>query len=230
MKKFIGILLLALTFSSAHSQILISLLLGDKLNSDGVEFGLEGGLNWAKISGMETNASRNALNLGFYFDIQMKDQFWLHAGFLAVTTFGTDKLTDNDLEFLDARTYAEKGDYNQTLNYFVLPVLAKYKFKNHFYIEGGPQFGMAYRPYIEFLESNDEFDARIREYNMEKVNRMDAGIRAGIGYKLLQGKGMNIGIAYYYGFANVYKDRSGTKNQSLFIVTDIPIGRAKEPK
>jgi len=230
MKKFIGILLLALTFSSAHSQILISLLLGDKLNSDGVEFGLEGGLNWAKISGMETNASRNALNLGFYFDIQMKDQFWLHTGFLAVTTFGTDKLTDNDLEFLDARTYAEKGDYNQTLNYFVLPVLAKYKFKNHFYIEGGPQFGMAYRPYIEFLESNDEFDARIREYNMEKVNRMDAGIRAGIGYKLLQGKGMNIGIAYYYGFTNVYKDRSGTKNQSLFIVTDIPIGRAKEPK
>jgi len=230
MKKLISSLIFLLLVSSASAQILISLLLGDKLNSEGIEFGLEGGLNWAKISGMETNASRSALNLGFYFDIQMKDQFWLHTGFLAVTTFGTDKLTENDLNFLDATIYSEKGDYNQTLNYFVLPVLAKYKFKNHFYVEAGPQFGMVYRPYIEFLESNDEFDARIREYNMEKINRMDAGIRIGLGYKLLHGKGMNIGIAYYYGFANVYKDRSGTNNQSFFIVTDIPIGRAKEPK
>lgn len=230
MKKIIGILFLAFIFSSAHSQILISLLLGDKLNSEGIEFGLEGGINWAKISEMETDASRRALNLGFYFDIRMKNQFWIHTGFLAKTTFGADNLTQNDLNFLDASTYEVDGDYNQTLNYFVLPVLAKYKFKNHIYLEAGPQFGMVYRPYVEFLESNDDYDARIREYIMEKINRLDAGIRTGIGYKLLQGKGMNIGIAYYYGFANVYKDRSGTNNQSFFIVADIPIGRDKEAK
>ncbi len=227
MKKLTILLLFILIAASANSQILISLLLGDKLNSEGMEFGLEGGINWAKISELETDASRSALNLGFYFDIRMKNQFWLHTGFLAVTTFGVDNLKDNDLNFLDVTTYDAEGDYNQTLNYFALPVLAKYKFKNHIYLEVGPQFGMAYRPYVEFLESNDEIDARIREYNMEKINRMDAGIRTGIGYKLLQGKGMNIGIAYYYGFANVYKDRSGTNNQSFFIVADIPIGRGK---
>ena len=37
--------------TTAHSQVLISLLLGDKLNSDKIEFGLDGGLNWLKIFG-----------------------------------------------------------------------------------------------------------------------------------------------------------------------------------
>jgi len=57
-----------------QGQVLISLLFGDMLNSDGLEFGLEGGFNWSKVSGMETNSSLRTFNLGFYFDIRLKDQ------------------------------------------------------------------------------------------------------------------------------------------------------------
>ena len=71
-------------------------------------------------------------------------------------------------------------------------------------------------------------NVRIREYNKDLLNRFDVGIRGGVGYKLLKGTGMNIGLAYYYGFIDVYKDRSGTNNQSLFLKVDIPIGRAKK--
>ncbi len=45
MKRFLGILFLLVAFSAAQSQILITLLLGDKLNSPNLEFGLEGGVN-----------------------------------------------------------------------------------------------------------------------------------------------------------------------------------------
>ena len=68
MKKllfFIGIVFISTT---AQSQILITLLFGDKLNSDRMEFGLEGGLNFSNISGFENDAYLSKFNLGFYFD------------------------------------------------------------------------------------------------------------------------------------------------------------------
>lgn len=228
MKKIIGILFLIILFNNAQSQVLITLLLGDKLNSPGMEFGLTGGYNWSTISNMEANKSLSTFNLGFYFDIKMKNQLWLNTGVLVKSKLGTGKLTTADLDFLQATRYESEGDYNQSINYFLVPALAKYKFKNHFYVEAGPQFGLAHKSWIEFIEKNDDVNVRIREYNKDLLNRFDVGIRGGVGYKLLKGTGMNIGLAYYYGFIDVYKDRSGTNNQSLFLKVDIPIGRAKK--
>lgn len=72
MKK--GLLLLSTLFcmASAQSQVLISLLFGDKLNSPFLEFGLDGGLNFSTISNMETSGTEVGFNLGFYFDIRSK--------------------------------------------------------------------------------------------------------------------------------------------------------------
>jgi hypothetical protein len=72
MKKSIGLLVLLFAFSAAQSQVLISLLLGDKLNAPGLEFGLEVGNNWSTLSNMETSKKFSTFNLGFYFDIKMK--------------------------------------------------------------------------------------------------------------------------------------------------------------
>ena len=229
MRKILGLFFLLALAGSAHSQVLISLLLGDKLNSEGLEFGLTGGFNWSTISNMEADKSLSTLNLGFYFDIRMKQQFWLHTGVLVKSRLGVAELSTNDLNYLEVSQYESGGDYNQSINYFLVPVLAKYKFKNNFYIELGLQFGLAYKSWVEYIEKNDDVDARIREYNKDQINRIDAGIRGGVGYKLLKGTGMNIGLAYYYGFVDVYKTRSGTNNQSFFLVLDIPIGKSKKP-
>ena len=56
------------------------------------------------------------------------------------------------------------------------------------------------------------------------MNRFDMGIAAGAGYRLLKGLGWTIGLRYYYGFLDVYKDRSGTRNSSLFLKVNVPIG------
>ena len=57
---------------NANSQVLISLLLGDKLNSGKIEFGLEGGYAMTNIL-KEPNAEHlNTFFLGFYFDILLK--------------------------------------------------------------------------------------------------------------------------------------------------------------
>ncbi len=227
MKKYLAILVIIFSGYHARSQILISMLFGDKLNSPGLEFGLEGGVNFSNISKLDANKSLSTFNLGFYFDIRLKDPWYLYTGVLVKSRLGADKLSESDLEFLQAEVFQEPGDYSQVINYFYLPVLAKYKLKNHIYFEAGPQFGWRRKSWVEYRSDVEGKDARIREYNEDMIHRIDMGAMAGLGYQLLDGKGMTIGIKYYYGFVDVYKDKSGTKNSSLFLKVNIPIGAAK---
>lgn len=215
---------------TAQSQVLIALLLGDKLNSGKVEFGLDGGWNYAQIGGMESNKWNRNWNLGFYFDIKMKDQWYLNTGVLVKSTLGIADLTENDLDFLDATTYDPEGEYSQKLSYFLVPALARYKFDNHIYAEIGPQFGVRTRAHIEYTSDIDGNEARIREDNKDQTNWFDMGLSIGTGYRLLKGLGWTIGARYYYGFLDVYKDKSGSNNSSLFLKLNVPFGLSMEKK
>lgn len=228
-KNILAIIFVFIGFTM-QSQVLIALLLGDKLNTGKIEFGLDGGLNYATIAGMESNTWTRNFNLGFYFDIRMKEQWFLNTGVLVKSNFGLDDLSDADLEFLNATTYDTKGEYRQRISYFMVPALAKYKFDNNMYVEFGPQFGLMYDAYIEFNSEIDGNSARIREKNKDAINRFDMGLSAGVGYRLLKGMGWTLGARYYYGLLDVYKDRSGTNVNSLFLKLNIPIGLSVEKK
>lgn len=224
MKKYITAFILILITSGVYSQVIISLVFGDKLNSPGVEFGLECGYSWSTISKLESNRRLSTFDLGFYFDIRMKNHLYLNTGLLIKSKMGAAKLTENDLIFLETNTYEEDGDYNQVLNYFILPVLARYRFKNHLYVEGGAQAGYAHKSYVEFKSHDKERTIRIRDFNEGMIKRFDVGLAAGAGYTLRKGDGITLGIKYYYGFLNVYKDKSGSNNSSLFIKLNVPVG------
>ena len=213
-----------------HSQVLIALVLGDKLNTGKVEFGLDGGINFAQIANMESNKNERNLNLGFYFDIKMKERWYLHTGVLVKSTMGLNELSTEDLEFLGATTYDTEGIYKQKINYFLVPAMAKYRFENNLYAELGINMGLAHKAYIEFMSEIDGNSARIRESNTDMIHRFDMGLAAGAGYRLLKGLGWTLGVRYYYGLLDVYKDRSGTRNSSLFLKLNIPIGLSFEKK
>ena len=233
MKKLQLILVFILFFGTvAHSQILISLLLGDKLNSDKIEFGLDGGFNWSQIGNLDSNSSYRTFNIGFYFDILVDDTWSFYTGVLVKSQLGTDELSGNDLAFLGITPQEEDGVYSQRLNYFLVPALMRYNFPNRIYLEAGPQFGLMHKATVEFNSETDEKEIRIREFNRDKINTIDAGISGGIGYRLSPRKGMSLGLRYYYGFVNTYKGESGTNNSSLFLKFTLPIGTSgkKEKK
>ena len=135
MKKYLILLLLACSAYQAQSQVLISLLFGDKLNSPGMEFGLEGGINFSQINGLDSDKYLPTFNLGFYFDIRLNDPWYLYTAVLVKAQMGTNDLSAADLDFLGTEVYTQDGDYSQRLNYFIVPALAKYKLKNHLYFE-----------------------------------------------------------------------------------------------
>ncbi len=231
MKKFWLLIILSVCFGlSANAQVLLSIIFGDKLNSDKIEFGLDGGFNWSQISGLESSSSRRTFNIGFYFDIAMKKQWSLYTGVLVKAQLGTDKLSEEDLAFLEITPQEEEGTYAQRLSYFLVPALMRYNFKNRIYVEAGPQFGLMHRASVDFSSDQDDLEIRIKEFNKDKINRIDAGVSGGVGYRLRPRKGMSVGLRYYYGFVNVYKERSGTNNSSIFAKVTIPIGANKKEK
>ena len=163
--KYLIVLSLLIIGFTSHSQVLISLLLGDKLNSEGLEFGIEGGLNLTNIAGFDDTKNLGNFNLGFYFDIKVKNQWYFHTGVQVKSNFGMKNLSENDLEFLEADTYNVEGKYTQKLNTFMIPILANYKFKNRIYIEAGPQMGLVYNSWVEFTSDQDNKDTKIKDYN-----------------------------------------------------------------
>jgi hypothetical protein len=229
MKKYLLVFFLLFAGVNVNSQVLMTLIFGDMLNSDKLEFGLEGGGNFSKITGLETNKYFIDWNLGFYFDIVLKENTpWnIYTGVLVKARQGAGKLTENDLILLQADTYAEKGTYEQKVNYFLVPVLAKYKFNKNIYIEAGPQFGLRYKAYVQFTSDVSGKEAIIKDFNNDLFQRIDAGLMGGAGYRLNGRTGWTFGLKYYYGLTNVIKNQSGTNNQTIFLKVCIPIGRSE---
>src|SRR6476620_1071454 len=108
MKRYLLILLVAFFPFLGNGQVLISLVLGDKLNSGKVEFGLEGGANFMSLGGLPQAKSSTGFNLGFYFDIKVKETPWMvHTGVIVKSSLGAEglppySLNDADLDKLFA--------------------------------------------------------------------------------------------------------------------------------
>ena len=94
MKKTLLIFIMSVSGYVANSQVLISILLGDKLNTGKIEFGLDGGLNLTTIQGLDNADYFSGFNIGFYFDIKVfkNPQWMLNTGVIVKSTHGADGL------------------------------------------------------------------------------------------------------------------------------------------
>ncbi len=233
MKKFFLILTVLIFSQSANSQILISLLFGDKLNSPRVEFGLEGGVNFSNISNLEEADSRANFNLGFYFDYKLKNPSWLvSTGVIVKSTMGANglalyPLNDENLDAAFAGATIERK-----IQYFNVPIAVKYKINQNIYVKSGVQLGLLSKAYDEFNRDYEGENLTYKNNIRNQLNSIDAGLVLGTGYRLLKGNGMNLGVNYYYGLVSVNKGDITPKqyNRSFYLTVGIPIGKGKAAK
>src|SRR6188768_3337739 len=88
-KKTLVIIIFLFLSVNAKSQVIISLLLGDNLNTGKVEFGLDGGLNLSSLRGLKDPKPLTGFHLGFYFDIKMKGPWLFHTGVIVRSPMGS---------------------------------------------------------------------------------------------------------------------------------------------
>lgn len=232
MKKCLSLVTLMAFAIVGNSQVLISILLGDKLNSGKMEFGLDGGLNWSTIHGLPEAKSLTGFNLGFYFDIKLKNPLWmLNTGVIVKSPLGADNLPVYSLNNIHLDSVFAGGSVTRKLRYFNVPLMMKYKFKNDFYVKGGVQLGLRSKMFDEFTNTvQDKEDLKYKLDIKDQFQPLDAGLAAGIGYRLMGGNGMNIGLQYYFGLIDIVVDDASPNqyNRSLYVTVGIPIG--KSPK
>jgi hypothetical protein len=231
MKKQLLLLVFLCIGYSASSQVLISLLFGEKLNSPNIEFGLDGGVNFGQIANLESSKYLPMFNLGFYFDIRLKNQLMLHTGVIVKSNQGAGRLNTYSLDNAALDTVFATGYINRKINYFHVPILLKYRFATYFHVEAGTMLGLRYKGYDEFLNSvNDEKDLSFKLDVKDNYKRIDAGIMVGAGAKLTrQPKTTQVGIRYYYGLVDPLKDNTGKAQHfsSIYLYCSIPIGAHK---
>jgi hypothetical protein len=229
MKKSIFFIALFFSFHTAESQVLMSLIFGDKLNSPNIEFGLEGGANFSTISNLDSDY-RTDFNLGFYFDFNLKNPSWIfNTGVIVKSTMGAKGIAVYSLndEKLDA-VFAE-GSIKRNINYFNVPLIIKYKFDNNIYVKAGTQLGLLSRAYDVFHKNYDGEDAEYKNNIRDKIHVIDAGLAVGLGYRLKTGNGINLGLQYYYGLVPLLKGdvNQNQYNRSLYVTAGLPIGKGK---
>lgn len=231
MKKGILIILVFFISCSAYSQVIISLLLGDVLNSDKIEFGLDGGVNFGNIANLETSKSLAMFNLGFYFDIKFKKSLMLHTGVIVKSSQGADKLNPYPLDNPDLDVVFSGGHITRKINNFSVPIMLKYRFATLFHIEAGPMLALRAKGYDEFKNTVvDEDDITYKVDIKDNYKRIDAGIMVGAGIKLSRiPKSSQLGIRYYYGLVDPLIGNTGKSQNfsSLYLYFSIPIGTGK---
>ena len=181
---------------STKAQILISLLLGDKLNTGKIEFGLEGGLTLSSLKNLQDAKTYPSFNLGFYFDFKLKNPSWMiNTGVTVKSAMGAAELPVYNLgdQHLDSAFVG--GSVTRRIDYFNVPVMIKYSFKNHIYLKAGIQLGLRYNAHDKFKKTvNEKNDLEYELKTKEQFSRLDAGLSAGLGYRLMKGNGFSPSI------------------------------------
>jgi len=232
MKKKIAIITIFIFFHAVcHSQILIAILFGDKLNSGKLEFGLMVSPTLSQLSGVNGKL-RPGLALGLYFNIKLNDRIYLHPEALPKLSFGSKDLPVYGLNDARLDSLFATGSVTRTLRAIGLPLLVRYRITGLLFAEAGPQ--------IDLLTSaKDEFKNKIEDNKLtyevdikDQRTRFDAGFVLGLAYKLSPGnRSMTLGIRYYGGLTDVMKSINGSQLNSVwFFNVYIPVGANKAQK
>jgi hypothetical protein len=232
MKKYLLIAALLMCGVAGHSQVLISLLLGDKLNSDWLEFGLEGGTNFSTIDGVASAEFIPRFNLGFYFDFKLKNpKLGVHTGVIVKSTMGAQGIDLYSLNDVALDSAFSGGSINRKIGYFNVPILLSYNFISNFSLQAGIMAGLR-------SKVSDNFEAKVKEKDdlnymldvKKQYHPIDVGGLVGVNYRFKEGGGMNLAVRYYFGFVDIVVDDSTPDqyNSSVYLTLGIPIGAGKK--
>ncbi len=233
LKKIVLLSLIVLFSASVNAQVLITLLLGDALNTPKIEFGLSGGLAHSYIGTIDNSEGMNTFDLGFYFHILMKNSSYLSTGVHVKSTMGATGMPVYELGDENFDAIYKDGTLTKKIPVFSVPILFHQRFNQRWYIEVGPQLGLIHKPVDIFDADKLDGELTFKLDVKDQYKHIDAGLLGGVGYKFNKNpKSMSAGVSYYYGLVDVSNNPDyKIKNSAIYVFMKIPIGVApKEPK
>ena len=95
MRKCLSLSLICLFvfLGSARSQVILSLIFGDKLNSEELMFGIHMQYSWNTLSNMEPSSSLKKFNLGLFLTYKLNERWQINTEPMAKYSRGATGMT-----------------------------------------------------------------------------------------------------------------------------------------
>ncbi|MFC0604626.1 porin family protein [Winogradskyella pulchriflava] len=173
---------------------LLSINAQDDINTNTSNFGIKGGYNLAAVSFDEDSETgqRHGFHIGFYGESFFTESIALQVE-LMYSQQGYE-IEDNG------------GTFTQKLDYIILPLMFKMYPDDNFFLEVGPQVGLA-------ISHEEEFDSDFNLFDTSQEfepNNFDWGVNFGGGFKT--DSGISLGVRYHLGLGDIY-DEGSPKNR-----------------
>ena len=228
LKWLVTLLLLIILATPAKSQVIMSILFGDKLNSKELSFGLHANYSWNTLSATDDQKALKSFNFGLFFTYHFNEHWHANLEMLAKYKRGASGLSAYDLQNDSLNNLFKTGSVERQISYVSLPMTIQYMFHPGIYVELGPQFSLRTKAKDIFSAARSEGELKLERDVEDNINRWDFGWIGGVGYRLGKAKLVAVGLRYYGGFSDVVKNESAKQmNQQWGIYTNIPIGVKK---
>lgn len=173
---------------------LLSINAQDDTNTNASNFGIKGGYNLAAVSFDEDSETgqRHGFHIGFYGESFLTESIALQVE-LMYSQQGYE-IEDNG------------GTFTQKLDYINMPLMFKMYPDENFFLEVGPQVGLA-------ISHEEEFDSNFNLFDTSQEfdpSSFDWGVNFGGGFKT--DSGVSLGVRYHLGLGDIY-DEGSPKNR-----------------
>ena len=231
MKKITAVMVFYLIGATGRAQVLISVLFGDKLNSDKMAFGLVLGNGWNSLSGYSTVDAQSNFNLGIFLTLKVKKRFFIQFEGLAKFKTGAKGLPVYPLGDVTLDSIYQGGNLQRSISCLALITTLQYRLWKYLNIELGPQVALRLKAADIFHADHADGDLQFKKDISASATRFDFGITGGLSWQFNKGQGVKTGIRYYTGLIDVFPSDAG-KNATRTIQLNvyIPIGREKANK
>ncbi|MEL1240721.1 porin family protein [Flavobacterium flavipallidum] len=157
--------------------------------------GIKGGYNLASVSfdGEGETDTRNGFHIGVYGESFLSDSFSIQPELL---------FSQQGYEITNG-----SGRFIQKLNYINLPVMFKAYPSQNFFLEAGPQIGVA----ITHKEIYEGLFSSTQEYD---PSSLDWGMNFGAGFKT--NSGVSLGVRYHLGLGDLYDEQKAQNRVWMF--------------
>jgi hypothetical protein len=228
MKTIVVAIALFMVSVTAKSQVLISILFGDKLNSEKITFGLMLGNCWNSMSGYAKASAQSNFSLGLFLTVKLNKRFFLQFDALAKYKTGAKGMPVYALgdRVLDSIFY--NGSVERVINCLGLVTTIQYRFWKYCNLELGPQVLLRTKANDTFIGSHESGDLKFEKDIAGEATRFDVGVSGGVSWQFNKGAGVKVGMRYYNGLIDVFQNeprKNATRNIQLNLY--IPIGREK---
>jgi len=229
-KTVIPIVVILFFSTTSRSQILVSLIFGESLNTPNMQFGIEVGANSSTVSDYDIADFTAGFEIGMFLNWKYADKWSLYSGLMANSNRGFRGVE----ELIDPvyRPGIDSGyefKYMKTrLTYVGAHSAMRYYFSPSFSIAGGVNLSLRLKATNEAQYDLDKADLGVEYSVKEEFYPIDAGPTFTFLYQFRKGKGFSIVARGYYGLIDVALDVPGHQSSYFFQLTaGILIGAKK---